>query len=330
MDNNRLTYISFLRVVAMTMVVLFHCLAYYSDSIWQYPDPDVAGYGIFARFLNVIDMPMFVFISGFLYAYLREAKGKYKDNMAFLTNKARRLMVPYLFWGVVLLLLFPDKHVSDMLSGISHLWFLLMLFGLFLLIHFTYLFWHNLSFGKGLIFLCFLFLLYPLGLKLHFATDYFCIDRILMYLPYFVLGCGCNSFFSRIEKLRYVLAGGLILLVVVFSLTTYVLPLIPSLVVYPIQYLFVGMFLVCCFGYFSQLPSAVLQFRGLDSLDRCSMGIYILHHILIAFPLQWPAVRAVMNDYWWLCPWLMFLVVYALSWMLTAALLRTRLSVVIG
>ena len=135
MDNNRLTYISFLRVVAMTMVVLFHCLAYYSDSIWQYADPDVSGYGIFARFLNVIDMPMFVFISGFLYAYLREAKGKYKDNMAFLRNKARRLMVPYLFWGVVLLLLFPDKHASDMLTGISHLWFLLMLFGLFLLIH---------------------------------------------------------------------------------------------------------------------------------------------------------------------------------------------------
>ena len=37
-----------------------------------------------------------------------------------------------------------------------------------------------------------------------------------------------------------------------------------------------------------------------------------------------------MNGYWWLCPWLMFLVVYALSWILTVALLRTRLSVEIG
>ena len=330
MDNNRLTYISFLRVVAMTMVVLFHCLAYYSDSIWPYPDPDVAGYGIFAHFLNVIDMPMFVFISGFLYAYLREAKGKYKDNMAFLTNKAQRLMVPYLFWGVALLLLFPDKHVSDMLTGISHLWFLLMLFGLFLLAHFTYPFWRSLTPLRLMLLVCLSFLLYPLGLKFHFATDYFCIDRILMYLPYFIVGGGGYLLSTNLQKLRHALPAMLALLVILFLLTTYVLPSVPSLVVYPIQYLFVSMFLVCCFGYFSQLPSAVLQFRGLDSLDRCSMGIYILHHILIAFPLQWPAVREVMNGYWWLCPWLMFLVVYALSWMLTAALLRTRLSVVIG
>lgn len=330
MNSTRLSYISFLRVVAMSMVVLFHCLAYYSDSIWQYPDPDVEGYGIFAHFLNVIDMPMFVFISGFLYSYLREAKGKYKDNMAFVKNKVRRLMVPYLFWGVVLLLLFPDKHASDMFIGISHLWFLLMLFGLFLLVHFTYPFLRSLTPFRLTLLVCLSFLLYPLGLKFHFATNYFCIDRILMYLPYFLVGGGSYLLSTSLKKLRHALPATLILLVVLFLLTTYVLPSVPSLVIYPIQYLFVCMFLVCCFSYFSQLPPAVLHFRGLDSLDRCSMGIYILHHILIAFPLQWPAVRAVMNGYWWLCPWLMFLVVYALSWVLTAALLRTRLSVVIG
>ena len=330
MNSTRLFYISFLRVVAMSMVVLFHCLAYYSDSIWQYPDPDVEGYGIFAHFLNVIDMPMFVFISGFLYSYLREAKGKYKDNMAFVKNKVRRLMVPYLFWGVVLLLLFPDKHASDMFIGIFHLWFLLMLFGLFLLVHFTYPFLRSLTPFRLVLLLCLSFLLYPLGVKFHFASNYFCIDRILMYLPYFLVGGDSYLLSTSLKELRHALPATLILLVVLFLLTTHVLPSVPSLVIYPIQYLFVSMFLACCFGYLSQLPTAVLHFQGLDSLDRCSMGIYIIHHILIAFPLQWPAVRAVMNGYWWLCPWLMFLVVYALSWVLTAALLKTRLSIVIG
>ena len=83
-----------------------------------------------------------------------------------------------------------------------------------------------------------------------------------MYLPYFVLGCGCNLFFSKLEKLRYVLGGALILLVVLFPLTTYVLPMIPSLVVYPIQYLFVSMFFSLLFWLFLQVATCRLAIPG--------------------------------------------------------------------
>lgn len=70
----RLTYISYLRVMAMLMVVLYHCLCYYG--VWGYDDAvTVNAYSCLASFLNYIDMPLFVFISGYLYAHILKRGG---------------------------------------------------------------------------------------------------------------------------------------------------------------------------------------------------------------------------------------------------------------
>lgn len=91
--------ISFMRVCAMLLVVYYHCICFYTGN-WkihgalQRPD-----YNDIAFCLNCVHMPAFVYISGFLYAYLYLYKGKYRDGRTFLINKIRRLMVPYLLWG---------------------------------------------------------------------------------------------------------------------------------------------------------------------------------------------------------------------------------------
>ena len=57
----------------------------------------------------------------------------------------------------------------------------------------------------------------------------------------------------------------------------------------------------------------------MDSLDRHSMGIYIVHHIVIWFILVY-SIDGVefMKEHYIIAPVLLFFVVFSLSWVLTS------------
>ncbi len=79
-------------------------------------------------------MPIFMLISGYLYG-LGKIEGKYQDKKAFLLKKAKRLGVPYLFWGTVMLILMPNYYsAANYINGFSHLWFLYSLAVFFLIV----------------------------------------------------------------------------------------------------------------------------------------------------------------------------------------------------
>lgn len=124
-----------IRVGAMLVIVLFHCLCYYG--IWDERFPDAYRYESieYWRALCNVALNAFVFISGLLYAKLYVTKEKYRDHKKMLKDKAARLLFPYFFWGVLALLLFPSGHAFiDFISGVQHLWFLLMLMSVFIII----------------------------------------------------------------------------------------------------------------------------------------------------------------------------------------------------
>lgn len=91
--------ISHMRVCAMLLVVYYHCICFYTP-VWDLPGAlQVPIYESMAFSLNAIHMPAFVYISGFLYAYLYLYKGKYHDGVLFYVDKTKRLMRPYMLWG---------------------------------------------------------------------------------------------------------------------------------------------------------------------------------------------------------------------------------------
>ena len=62
----KLLPISYLRVSAMLMGVYFHCLCHFATN-WSAPeDLLVPSHDAFAYLLIAIDMPMFIYISGYL------------------------------------------------------------------------------------------------------------------------------------------------------------------------------------------------------------------------------------------------------------------------
>ena len=127
--------ISTMRVLAMLMIIAFHSMLFYTGKWWRFNGPYIILWKKFSEFLNTIDLPMFVFISGFLFAHLYINKSKYHDRTQFVLEKVRRLLIPYLFWGIFLVITMPSLNQwSELLTGISHLWFLLMLFIIFTII----------------------------------------------------------------------------------------------------------------------------------------------------------------------------------------------------
>lgn len=145
--------ISVMRVSAMIMIVLYHCLAYNIGNWIEFGETRTYSSFVSAAIHNVayVALDAFVFISGLLYCRIG-ATGRYDDTSGFLSNKAKRLLAPYLIWGILLCLVFYGRcHPMDLLGGILHLWFLLMLFEVFVIAALSKKFWQKLSLKSSIL-----------------------------------------------------------------------------------------------------------------------------------------------------------------------------------
>lgn len=136
MLKKRLDDISILRVFCILVVVFFHCYgmmyteAHFPETISRY-----RGYyfDVNQRGLINVAMPLFVFISGFLFVYLLQL-GKYSTWGNLLKKKGLRILFPYFVFGLFFMATTGDWHPLRLLDGgYWHLWFLPMLFWSFMI-----------------------------------------------------------------------------------------------------------------------------------------------------------------------------------------------------
>lgn len=324
----KLLPISYLRVSAMLMVVYFHCLCHFATN-WSAPeDLLVPSHDAFAYLLNAIDMPMFIYISGYLYAYLYFGKGKYHDNVAFLRGKARRLLLPYILWGVLLLFIFPQMHtVHQLFTGISHLWFLLTLMLLFVIVQFTRSRWENLTFRSAIRIFAFFLALRVLALNgVH--------GKVLLYMPFFVLGMISSRFCltERVCRIRHKVPLLILSLLLVFPAWLLCWYWHHIHLARSIAWLFTGISAMILIPLVHSILErrTLPQSRLMESLDRNSMGIYILHHIFIVGAFCNPPLCVWLENHSLIAPTVLFLAVLPVSWILSEMIGRTRLSFVFG
>ena len=133
--QGNLSYMTFYRGFAIIMIVMVHCTTRYLDKenvLYPY---------ILQFFVNSTNI--FLFISGFLFEYLLYKKYPYS---VFIGKKIRRLIIPYLFWSIpVIIALLLSLHRSDALrylvwtlwTGLDHLndahWYIPFIFIVFLI-----------------------------------------------------------------------------------------------------------------------------------------------------------------------------------------------------
>lgn len=178
-----------MRVAAMLMVVMYHSLCFYG--IWPDSSFTVVSYMGWAKFLNSVDMPIFFFLSGYLYAY-KLSDTDYVRPL-FLYKKFKRLMCPYLFWGILIVLLFPNRYkFTTMAVGISHLWFLMALMMIFVIMTALRHFWMNqpVVYKVGII----ISLIIVQPYIVNYCSPILALPQALSFLPIFLIGTLCSKY----------------------------------------------------------------------------------------------------------------------------------------
>lgn len=291
--TEKIDAISLMRVVAMTMIVLFHSFLFYTGTWWVFGGIVVPVWVKVAKFLDSIDLSMFVFISGFLYGYLYLYKGKYRDIRSFLSNKVRRLLIPYLFWGFFVVVLPPSPFDWKILFvGSAHLWFLLMLFWLFCFSILWVKFLNKIDDRTCYLLFFLLYFVWLIHYKFSSHHSFLCFESALSYSLIFFVGmvCAKKKIWQRPLKPSIVisLVSIMVIFVYIFFVSTFE-DVIDNLILRLLSYSFiVNLFVVLTKLHLSSVLSVFV-----NSIDKMSMGIYIFNQFVVNALLLVPEI-----NYW--------------------------------
>lgn len=240
-------------------------------------------------------MPLFIFISGYLFSHLYTRKGKYRvfwGRRGFLLNKLKRLILPFIMFSLIFGASVGDIPIQGILTGTySHLWFLSMLFWCFILVYTLYRMriYENsvLSYILLIIFFSSMFLPYsPIRfLGIHYLPRWFF---------WFWLGCIIQRQGSLLLETTYIKHILLIILPVIYLASEH-------LQIYyvgsygegdphffaEIGFLAAVVFIWLCVNVCIQrFGAAWTEKRLFVELGSCSFGIYIFHNWLEPFMIS--------------------------------------------
>lgn len=329
MTKDKSTVYSILRMFLPILVLLGHAAVMYTPDGAVTPLAGSSALSILARYIYSFHMPLFFVLSGALWGY-QVQRGKYRAPVRFLLAKARRLLIPYFFFGifavapVIVGFGFTQSSFGRyLLRGIllsedsRHLWYVLALFWVFVF-----------SIGlRPLLGRLHPVLCLALSLAILYASQYlprsaFQLQAALYYQFFFLVGYYLDRFFDRfltlLSKLRWLPFLALAALFARFIL--------PYTTVTLLLYNLLGIFMA--FGIVTSCACAPLQKRPFfRMLERDGFGLYLFHPMLIYILFYFLAPLGI-------SPWLLFplaiLIPGALSIGLTELFRSCKCGILIG
>ncbi len=318
MKNQKIVNI---RAFAILIVVLGHSIILYSDS-WNLFETTckVPVLNVLKEIINIIQMPLFFSLSGFLFFYSSKKKTK---SISFFINKFKRLMVPYFliafFWMIPIRMLINFAGYSNLsivtivkqiLIGFNngHLWYLYALFMIFILMFFIdrALQYFNSEFVYIVVFVILMVLSFnKVNLRFAFLND------AIKYAVWFYMGYLLNRYGNTVNlKVK-----------------------IPTLI---ITILFLVLWLIFrkeLLGFLSSFFSVLSIYwiftdksnKFINSVSDNSFGIYLFHSPLVYItytylPNVTPILVVLIN----------FVGFGLLAFVLSCVVKRTRLKIIIG
>lgn len=203
--QTELSNCNFVKTVLMLIVVIYHCILYWNGT-WFVGEPVFSApvCSILAQWMNTFHIYSFTLVSGYLFFYMKCEQGRYNKFLPFVMNKFKRLLIPYIFvsliWVIPFALYFFQYNILDVIvkfvlgTAPNQLWFLLMLFGVFLIFYpLTFFFKNHNHFGAVLAIV--FWVVGIIGQSL--VPNVFQIFRAFMYIPLFLLGFKIRQYGSR-------------------------------------------------------------------------------------------------------------------------------------
>ncbi len=301
-SQNRIFYLDVLRAIACLSVVMIHVSARFaikdfnSVNFWIGNILDSA---------SRIGVPLFVMISGAL--MLDES---YEITKEKLLRHIRKMVIFFVSWSIFYCIAFKVIHpllrtensldfkeiVSSLINGATHLWFVYMIIGLYLLVPLLRLWVKkiNAKYVKYFLLLAFLFsFLFPQIVEItkQFSGPYDVLNTILKdmllryvsgFTTYFILGWYLNNFPVRQTRTCF-FAGSAALLITIFG--TYFLSarsgksvtlynsFTCNVLIYSVM---VFILIKNRFGQTTREPTSFIK-RTVSVLSENSLGIYAIH-----------------------------------------------------
>lgn len=299
MFHGKLYDVVLIRSLAIILVVFFHSYemmyapVHFPDMTDVYRDMYYNVNSIILRFR----MPLFVFISGYLFSYLEKSKGKYATFKSLIKNKFCRLIIPFFIFAIIYMLTTNSFDISSLISGdCAHLWFIAMLFWCFIITRILRFIPHNDSAIFKIIFsfICFVSLFY----NGNFLPQFIGIQFVSHYYFWFYLGYVLSPYREQLYKCLY-RSKLYIGLFAIWMLSIY-LYYVNVDEVYPFLYSLcriIGFIAIVILIWYvmnriiHKYPGKWLEGKFFKELNRTSYGIYVLHFWLQGFMISSTAKR---------------------------------------
>lgn len=192
--RTNLDEVSFVRPILILLVVLYHSMAIHTGN-WEMLEGGtiIPAYKAVGRLAYSFMLESFVFVSGYVWAFQRETRGRKESLLMLCQKKAIRLLIPTIVFGLFYFYLLEEGKLTilHLLEGPGHLWFLPMLFECFLIS--WCLLYFKLSFKIVLPILIIIGIFLPTGLPLRLSLTFY-------YLPFFLLGYLFNEKYDKLVK----------------------------------------------------------------------------------------------------------------------------------
>lgn len=140
-QRKTLNEVSLVRPILILLLVLYHSFAPWTGS-WKsfngFEENKI--YWWIGQFAYSFMLPMFTFVSGYVWAFQRETLRRKDSLNQIIYKKFKRLYIPSLIFSTVYILLYKSPphtfsecadYALQILKGVGHMWFLPMLFWCF-------------------------------------------------------------------------------------------------------------------------------------------------------------------------------------------------------
>lgn len=294
-----------IRVLGVLLVVLGHSVNIYTD-FWNVFTSERSSLLLLnlGKYIYSFHMPLFFFMSGGVFSYCYFEKNKNKIQ-SVLFEKAKKLLVPFLFIGIFYML--PIRYfigldeifkisVLNFLIGIKtgHLWFLWALFNIFILMFILLKY----DYRKMILPV---YILNIISLK---SSNYFMVSSTLKYFLWFYIGfifyLEKKFIYEKIKdqksKISLLIKIIIIILLITLTMIKYETFLnsdsLGKLVRYNLKNLIAFLLIIKCYLIFD-IFSEKINGKCFEKLDKLGFGIYLLHEPLIYLmiskinPLNW-------------------------------------------
>lgn len=338
--KNQLDEINIMRPVAIVLLVLLHSFTMYGGG-WKLPEniQYVRLYFWIAKFANSFMLEMFVFVSGYLYAYqVFELHRKISFNKIFI-SKFKRLIVPSIVFSILYSFLFYKKELNvliylyDIVNGIGHMWFLPMLFWCFIVNYIFSKIKINEKIKITLLIVLSVFSFIPLPFQ---------IGSTFYYLLYFYSGeliwKNKQKIIKIFSNIKFIIAGFIFFVILFISLTLFVeilqqaesellinkLIKLSIIRISRIVYASVGLFLFYVTVTFLIDEKFIKVSERFVKFNGICFGIYLYHQFFLQYFYYKSSLNQILGTYW--LPIFGFIVTMLLSIFISYLTKKSRLG----